>query len=60
MESDEVDELLAEHAADAERRGVSSTPTVLVGPTGGELQLVELETPSDLASVEAAIEAAAG
>jgi protein-disulfide isomerase len=60
MESDEVDELLAEHAADAERRGVSSTPTVLVGPTGGELELVELETPSDLASVEAAIEAAAG
>lgn len=60
MESDAVDDLLAEHAADAERRGVNSTPTVLVGPTGGELQLVQLETASDVASIEAAIEAAAG
>jgi protein-disulfide isomerase len=60
MESDEVDELLAEHAADAERRGVNSTPTVLVGPAGGELELVELEDPSDVATVEAAIEAARG
>jgi protein-disulfide isomerase len=60
MESDAVDELLAEHAADASGRGVNSTPTVLVGPTGGELQPVPLETPTDLASIEAAIEAATG
>lgn len=58
MESEEVAELVAEHAADAERRGINSTPTVLVGRTGGELQLVQLASASDLAAVEKAIAAA--
>jgi protein-disulfide isomerase len=60
MDSEEVDALLAEHAADAERRGVNSTPTVLVGPTGGELEQVQLESPTDVASIEAAIDVALG
>jgi protein-disulfide isomerase len=60
MESDEVTGLIGEHAQEAESRGVNSTPTVFVGPTGGELELVQMETPTDLAAIEAAIEAAAG
>lgn len=60
MESDEVRDLLAEHGGDAERRGVNSTPTVLVGSTGGELRIVPMQSAVDVASVEAAIEAAAG
>jgi protein-disulfide isomerase len=60
MESDAVDDLIAEHSADAERRGVNSTPTVLVGPTGGELRLVQMEGPADVEALEAAIAAAAG
>jgi protein-disulfide isomerase len=58
MESEEVAELVAGHAAEAKRRGVDSTPTVLVGPTGGELELVQLASASDLAAVEKAIAAA--
>jgi protein-disulfide isomerase len=59
MGSGTVDDLLEEHAADAETRGVNSTPTVLVGPTGGDLKVVQIESPSDVASIEEAIEAAA-
>jgi protein-disulfide isomerase len=36
--------------------GVRSTPTVLVGKTGGHLQAVELSSPTDAASVVRAIE----
>jgi len=60
MESGAVSDLIAEHAADAERRGVNSTPTVLVGPTGGELTQVTLASPSDVESIEQAIAAADG
>jgi len=60
MESGAVSDLIAEHAGDAERRGVNSTPTVLVGPTGGELTHVTLASPSDVESIEQAIAAADG
>jgi protein-disulfide isomerase len=60
MESDEVTSLVAEHAADAERRGVASTPTILVGRTGGELGIVEMSSPTDMAAIERAIAAARG
>lgn len=60
MGSDAVDELMAQHEDEAERRGVDSTPTVLVGPTGGELRIVRMQSAGDLAAVEATIEAAAG
>lgn len=58
MDSGAVSDLIEEHAAEAERRGVDSTPTVLVGKTGGELKAVELESTSDPAAVERAIAAA--
>ena len=58
MDSAEVSELIAAHAEDAKRRGVNSTPTVLVGKTGGELAIVELTSPTDAATVEKAIAAA--
>jgi protein-disulfide isomerase len=58
MDSDEVSDLMAEHAAEAERRGVTSTPTILVGPTGGELTRVRLQSARDVASIDAAIAAA--
>jgi protein-disulfide isomerase len=57
-DSPEVAEKLAADSEDASSRGVNSTPTILVGPTGGELQQVELETASDVESIVAAIEAA--
>jgi protein-disulfide isomerase len=60
MDSAAVTELVADHAAEAERRGVNSTPTVLVGRTGGELRLVQLASASDLAAIERAIAAAGG
>lgn len=58
MDSGAVSDLLDEHAGEAERRGVNSTPTILVGATGGELKRVALDSPSDLVSVERAIAAA--
>jgi protein-disulfide isomerase len=58
MDSGAVSDLIAEHAGEAERRGVNSTPTILVGRTGGELARVNLESPTDLAAVEKAISAA--
>ncbi|HEX4931250.1 MAG TPA: thioredoxin domain-containing protein [Gaiellaceae bacterium] len=58
METGEVSDLIAEHADDAKRRGVNSTPTILVGKTGGELTRVDLASPSDIAGVERAIAAA--
>ena len=58
MDSDTVSEQLSAHAAEAKRRGVNSTPTILVGKTGEEPQLVQLESPSDLAAIEQAIAAA--
>lgn len=58
MDSDAVSDLLDEHADEAERHGVNSTPTILVGATGGELKRVAIDSPSDLATVEQAIAAA--
>jgi protein-disulfide isomerase len=58
MDKGEISDLIEEHAADAKRRGVNSTPTVLVGKTGGELTKVDLTSPSDVAGVERAIAAA--
>jgi protein-disulfide isomerase len=58
MDSGAVSDLLEEHAADAAGRGIDSTPTILVGRTGGELTEVELTSPSDLESIEQAIAAA--
>jgi protein-disulfide isomerase len=59
MGSGAIAERIGEHAAEAERRGVDSTPTIFVGKTGGELRRVELTAPSDLAAIERAIAAAA-
>jgi len=60
MSSGTISEQLAAHAAEAKRRGVNSTPTILVGKTGEEPRLVQLESPSDLAAIERAIAAATG
>lgn len=51
---------LAADTAQAQADGVQGTPTILVGPTGGEVTQVELASASDLASIERAIAAAAG
>jgi protein-disulfide isomerase len=59
MNSDAVSRLLEEHAEEAERRNVSGTPTIFVGPTGGELSRVALTSATDVAAVERAIAAAA-
>lgn len=59
MDSASVSALLDAHAAEAARRGVDSTPTVLVGRTGGDVTQVELSSPSDVAALERAIAAAA-
>lgn len=58
MSSDAVSEQLADHAAEAKRRGVDSTPTILVGRRGEEPRLVQLSSASDLAAIEQAIAAA--
>jgi protein-disulfide isomerase len=58
MDSGAVGDELAAHAAEAERRGVNSTPTVLVGPTGGDLRIVQMSTASDVEAIEQAIAAA--
>jgi protein-disulfide isomerase len=58
MESEAVSGLLAAHAAEAERREVSGTPTIFVGPTGGELSRVELAGATDVEALEQAIAAA--
>ena len=58
MSSDAVSEQLGDDAAEAERRGVNSTPTILVGKTGEEPRLVEMTSASDLAALEQAIAAA--
>jgi protein-disulfide isomerase len=58
MDSDAVSDLLAEHAQEAERRGVRSTPTIFVGPTGGELKRVQRKSATDVASIDKAIAAA--
>jgi hypothetical protein len=39
---------------------VSSTPTILVGKTGGTLTKVTMASPTDYASVQAAITSALG
>ena len=59
MESETVSSVVERHAAEAAERGVDSTPTLLVGKTGGELTRVELSSPTDLAAIERAIDAAA-
>jgi protein-disulfide isomerase len=59
MDSDAVSTLLEEHAEEAERRSVTGTPTIFVGPTGGELTRVQLSSANDVAAVERAIAAAA-
>ena len=53
--SAEVSELIAAHKEDARQRGVNSTPTVLVGKTGGELAAVDMASPTDAAAVREAI-----
>ena len=58
MGSGRVRDEMSEHAREAEQRGVNSTPTVLVGPTGGDLKVVQMQSASDLAAVESAIAAA--
>lgn len=58
MGSGAVTDLLDEHADEAERRGVNSTPTILVGATGGELKRVVLDSLTDLTALEQAIAAA--
>lgn len=58
MDSGAVSDLLAEHAEEAERRGVRSTPTIFVGPTGGELKRVQRTSATDVASIDEAIAAA--
>lgn len=58
MSSDVVAETMREHAREAQARGVDSTPTILVGPTGGDLALVPMQSPSDVAAIERAIAAA--
>jgi protein-disulfide isomerase len=59
MDSAAVSNLLEEHAEEAERREVTGTPTIFVGPTGGELTRVTLSSATDVAAVEKAISAAA-
>jgi protein-disulfide isomerase len=58
MSSGAVSEQLGDHAAEAKRRRVNSTPTILVGKTGEEPRLVQLASASDLAAIEQAIAAA--
>jgi protein-disulfide isomerase len=41
--------------AEANAAGVSSTPTILVGPTGGKLTMVTMSSPTDYQAVSAAI-----
>jgi protein-disulfide isomerase len=55
---DEVSQMAAKFDADATRDSVRSTPTVLVGRTGGVLHEVGLRSPTDLEKVEEAIAAA--
>lgn len=44
-EGDEaLDERIAESSAEANEYGISSTPSFLLGPTGGELQRIEVES----------------
>ena len=59
MDGDTVSSLIERHAVEAAERGVDSTPTLLVGKTGGELMRVELSSPSDVEGLEQAIRAAA-
>jgi protein-disulfide isomerase len=58
MDSSAVSKLIEEHADEAERRGVRGTPSIFVGPTGGELKRVQLESVTDVAPVDEAIAAA--
>ena len=57
MDSGVVSEALDEHAAAAEQGNVSSTPSFLVGPTGGELAKVTIESATDLDAIKRAIAA---
>jgi protein-disulfide isomerase len=59
MDSPAVSRLLEGHAGEAERRDVTGTPTIFVGPTGGELSRVRLSSATDVAAIERAIDAAA-
>jgi protein-disulfide isomerase len=58
MDADAVSHRLHEDASEAKRRGVKATPTIFVGPTGGELSHVTLGSPDDLEALEQAIAAA--
>lgn len=44
--------------AEAKAAGIDSTPTILVGPSGGKLTKVTMASPTDYQSVAAAIDAA--
>jgi protein-disulfide isomerase len=46
--------------AEAKTAGISSTPTILVGKTGGKLTTVTMSSPTDYAAIQAAIANAQG
>ena len=55
-----VADKLAADSAQAQADGVTGTPTILVGPSGGRTTQVALESATDLASIEEAIAATGG
>jgi protein-disulfide isomerase len=57
--SSEVSKQADAFDAEAKAAGVNSTPTILVGPTGGKLTAVAMSSPTDYQAVAAAIDAAA-
>ena len=59
-DSDAVHAQAQAYVQQATADGVSGTPTLLVGPTGGTLKTVTLSSPTDLQSLADAINAAQG
>jgi protein-disulfide isomerase len=58
--SSQVSQTAKAFDAEAKASSVNSTPTILVGKTGGKLTTVSLASPTDYAAVSAAITAAQG
>jgi protein-disulfide isomerase len=58
--SSEVSDQATAFDDEAKASGVSSTPTILVGKTGGKLETVAMSSPTDYQAVSAAITNAAG
>jgi protein-disulfide isomerase len=58
--SSQVSTTAKELDAEAKADAVNSTPTILVGPTGGKLTTVAMSSPTDYAAVSAAITTATG